>query len=457
LKHSTLRALIAIVFVACVAIVGRTASAAPLDSTLTPTNVALATPAASPAAKAVAKPTATPVPTPTPTAAPPAKLIQLSGEADLGYTRVPQGGNTVFSNGGNSRVFDGIAVPQSSTSSTCSAGTAPGRCFSIVNQPDIQDIYIGATITAPAGIGGEFDIAFGSDPNVFASFPQPVDNWNIVQAYLTYTYKAATFTVGKFNTLAGAEYIKSSMDWEYSKSILNGNAIPFTHTGVRLTMAPSPKFNYIIGENLGWDAIRSTGNARTTEGGIIFNPSAATNLTVQSYIGKEPVNFGGVSNYYNWPTVAPGAPGLTNPLLLGMRHLYDAVLTGHVTSALTLMGNYDYGIQQGDALLSNTGAPTGIVGTARWQGGAAYANYQVTPKWSGTVRGELFRDGGGFRTGFDQKWGEQTITAQYQPSSPLMLRLEYRNDDSNQPVFLRTDGTTVKFEHTLGLEAIAKF
>jgi hypothetical protein len=420
LKHSSLRALIAIVFAACVAIVGRTASAAPLDFTLTPTIVALASPAASPAAKA----TATPAPTPTPTAAPPAKFIQLSGQADVGYAAT--GHNTVLSG----RVFDGPA-----SVNTHGGPVSPsfgGTNGFTQNAPNIQDIYLASTWTA-GPVGGELDAAFGSDPNTFQSFPANNSSfYSIVQAYVTYTYKSLTLTAGKFNTLAGAEYIKSSLDWEYSKSLLNGFAIPFTHTGVRLTFAPSSKINYIVGENLGWDTINiQATHGTTTEEGLIINPSTAINWTVQAYQGKAGDGFGGFTP----------------------RRLVDTVLVGHVTPALTLQGNYDYGTQVASA--GNVYANG--AGVARWQGGAAYANYQFTPKWSGTVRYEGFRDAGGYRTNNDQMLEEKTVTAQYQPSSPIMLRVEYRWDHSNKPVFTQTDASGLPSQRNLGVEAITKF
>jgi hypothetical protein len=407
LKHSSLRALIAIVFAACVAIVGRSAWAAPVDSAQSPTIVAAATPMGSP--------TATPAPTPTPTAAPPAKLIQFSGNADIGYAAT--GHNTILSG----RVFDG---PPS---------TFGGAYGFNQNVPDVQDIYLGTTLTA-GPIGGEFDFAFGTDPNVFASYPMPTTNsWNIVQAYLDYSYKTVTLDVGKFNTLAGAEYIKSSLDWEYSKSYLNGFAIPFTHTGVRLTYAPSSKINYIVGENLGWDTINiQATHGTTTEEGLIINPSSAINWTVQAYQGKEGTIFG---------TFAP-------------RHLIDTVLIGHVTPAFTLQGNYDNGTQEAG---NGGGVWANGATIARWQGLAGYANYQFTPKWSGTFRDEVFRDNGGSRTGFDQTLEEKTVTAQYQPTSPVMLRVEYRWDHSSLPVYAQTDGTGLPSQRNLGVEAITKF
>ena len=420
MKHSSLRALIAIVFAACVAIVGRTASAAPLDFTLTPTNVALASPAASPAPKKAA----TPAPSPTPTPAPPPKLVQLSGQADIGYAAT--GHNTVLSG----RVFDG---PPAAPLGPSSFG---GTLGFVQNAPDVQDIYIGST-WAMGPIGGELDVAAGTDPNTFQPYPENLTTsgayYSIVQAYLTYTYKSLTLTAGKFDTLAGAEYIKSSQDWEYSKSYLNGFAIPFTHTGVRLTFAPSSKINYIVGENLGWDTINiQSTHGTTTEVGLILNPSPAINWTISGYEGKAGTGLG---------TFTP-------------RRLIDTVLIGHVTPALTLQGNYDYGSQT-----AGNGVVFGATGAsvARWQGGAGYANYQVTPKWSVTGRYEAFRDTGGFRTGFDQELFEKTATLQYDPSAPLILRVEYRWDHSSLPVFAQTDGTGLASQRNLGIEAIAKF
>src|SRR4029077_5231961 len=105
--------------------------------------------------------------------------------------------------------------------------------------------------------------------------------------------------------------------------------------------------------------------------------------------------------------------------LEGYRRSYDGVVKGKVTKKLTLVGNYNYGQQNNVYLINGSGMAFTGLGTARWQGGASYANYQIKSKWSGKIRAELFRDTGGFTTGADQKLGEQTATLQYAWSAPL--------------------------------------
>jgi len=367
--------------------------------------------------------------------------FKLHGEGDVGYTRVPSQGTLNFVNGGLTRTFDRFS-----------------------NGPALQNVFLGATLNT-AGLGGELDLSFGNDADVIA--PYETNNtpsggsrykgWDVTQAYLS--HKCATtgawLAVGKFEKISGYENIEASKDWNYSRSILFGFANPFTETGVRVGWSANETVKITLGETLGWDQIRQTSNLgaatnfRTSEAALTYSPSANFTWKVDANLGKEQQAIQG-------PILSPinGLP------LDGIRRLYDTVLSGRVTKNLSLAGNYDYGTQDNILMVNNIGVATGV-GQARWQGGAAYANYQFTPKWSGSVRAELFRDLGGYRTGFDQKWAEQTITAQYQPSSPLMLRVEYRNDDSNQPVFFRTDslpnGSGAKFQHTLGAEVLAKF
>ena len=61
---------------------------------------------------------------------------------------------------------------------------------------------------------------------------------HVQQAYASWklpTTRAIVVDAGKFVTTAGAEVIEAKDNWLYSRSILFGYAIPFTHTGVRVT------------------------------------------------------------------------------------------------------------------------------------------------------------------------------------------------------------------------------
>jgi hypothetical protein len=416
LIHPSLRALVAIVFGVGVAVGARTAEAATHDATQAPTTVAQ-TEAAAPA------PTSTP------------QIVKFHGSADLGFTRIT------------------------------SPGILTGRIFQDAtnqNTPVLQNIYIGATVNQGGPIGGEFDVSLGHDADIIAPFETNTTpaggprnkGWDVTQAYIFHncTKTGGFVELGKFEKLSGIEQIEAARDWNYSRSYLFA-ANPFTETGARAGWG-NDKVRLTLGETLGWDNIKQTSvggaatNLRTSEASVRIKPSEGTEVRLTANVGKE-----NDDHLIAGLTTASPANGLP---LAGIRRSYDAVLKGKLAKGFTLAGNYNYGEQDNVVIADNAGLATGV-GQARWQGGAVYANYMFNPKWSATVRAELFRDTGGFVTGLDQKLAEQTATVQYAFSTPLLLRVEYRNDDSNQPYFGRSGLDPVKFQHTLAAEAIVRY
>ena len=110
-------------------------------------------------------------------------------------------------------------------------------------------------------IGGKVEASFGDDANIINSYPKgvfaPNTDIDITQAYVSGTVGPLTGIVGKFETLAGAEVIESPNDLNISRSILFGYAVPFTHTGGRLTWTTTSDLSLIFGINKGWDTTRS--------------------------------------------------------------------------------------------------------------------------------------------------------------------------------------------------------
>jgi Putative beta-barrel porin-2, OmpL-like. bbp2 len=418
LIHPSLRALVAIVVGVGAAVGARTAEAATHDVAQNPTSVAQ-----------------TDAATPAPTASPPS--FKVHGSADVGFTRIQ------------------------------SPGVLTGRTFQPAadqNTPTLQNIYLGASFnTAP--LGGEVDVSLGPDADVIApyetnsrpgGFPgSRAKGWDVTQAFITHKCDktGAWISLGKFEELSGVEKIESAKDWNYSRSILFA-VNPYSETGARAGFGTAnDKVHVTLGEVFGWNDIRETStsgaatNLRTSEASLKIRSSSNVMWKLTANLGKAQ------DDNLVAGLVQPGANGLP---LTGIRRSYDGVVTGRVNKKLTLVGNYNYGQQDNVALFNRFSAFSGI-GAARWQGGAAYAHYEISSKWSGTLRAELFRDTGGFTTGFDQKVGEQTATLQYAWSAPLLLRLEYRNDDSDQAVFGRTGVDPVKFQHTLAAEAVVRY
>ncbi len=387
-----------------------------------------------------------PSPSPSPSAAPspPPHLLQFSGFADAAYS---------------SRLSD----------TTTKFGTGigyPSRTFDYNDRlPDLQNLNVNLALNA-GNLTGKVELSAGTDADVIQSWPGAFNGFDVTQAFLAYQVGKLSLQAGKFETLAGAEVIESPSDLEFSRSILFGFAVPFTHTGGRLTYAVTPHLNVIGGVNAGWDEIRSANGRLTAEYGFAFNPSAAVSLTAQGYTGIEQIsNYTVGFNPYtegfepsNSPT--PGSPSIdsTPSGAQGQRSLIDVVGTVHPTGATTVTLNYDHGLQHGY---------TDIFGdnlTASWSGLAGYLSYQVNPRLAATVRYEGFDDPQGYRTGIVTPtgqgpfWHEGTFTVGYNLSSAVTLRAEYRHDAISGPYFLNSDAVTGNNNtSTISLDGFVKF
>lgn len=391
----------------------------------------------------IASATAAAFATTTPAAAEDALLsiygFDLTGYVDVGYSNLNGRGafNTTPSG-------PGVAIG------------GPDRVFDYRrNSLQLHQLALTLAKQPKEGLGGLLNLTLGRDADVIASYktgPSRGDGCNLAtgqsatgscnktgydftQAFVQYARGPATLIAGKFVTLAGAEVINSTANSNFSRSILFGYAIPFSHTGVRLTYGLSDALTLMGGVNQGWDVLKDTNSSTTLELGASFAASKELTVGGQVYSGKERVG------------------GLVNSGPEGTRNLFDTVVTFNASDKLTLMLNYDYGSQAN----ASTVTPSGT-GTAKWSGWAGYAGYQVADQWRVSFRAEYFDDRNGYRTGVVQKWKEATLTLGYTPIKNLELRGEVRDDRSDVPAFVGSNNTTAKkSQRSAGLEAIYKF
>ncbi|MHB1678566.1 MAG: outer membrane beta-barrel protein [Sulfuriferula sp.] len=353
-----------------------------------------------------------------------ASNVMVMGYLDAGYTNMDSTG--LFTNGSPSRVFD-------------APGAAAGHNFSSFN---LNQAALTVAMQPKEGFGGLVNITAGQDASTIASYGEGAGsqhNFDLTQAFGSYATGPLTVIAGKFVTLAGAEVIASPSDTNYSRSILFGYAIPFTHTGVRATYAVSDTLSLIGGINNGWDQVSSLNGDQTAELGVTATPIKMLALSAVYYGGNE---------LTSTPLLTPGAAN-------GMRNLYDFVATLTATSQLSFVFNYDYATQANAPLSASL--PNGPLGTATWDGWAAYVNYQFNDQWRLSARGEYFNDQNGFRTGIAQKWKEGTLTLAYIPTTHVELRAELRQDQSNVASFLNSSGFGKDSQTSEGLEALYKF
>lgn len=243
-----------------------------------------------------------------------------------------------------------------------------------------------------------------------------LDDFELEQAYVTYKADVGNgldIYAGKFVTLLGAEVLETPLNWNISRSILFGFAIPFTHTGVRTTYAWNDKFSSTFGVNNGWDNEDDTNASYSYEGRLAYIPNKEWAFYVNTIFGPEM------------------AGDTTND-----RGVIDLVVNWYPTDKLSFMANFDWGQQQG--------VPTDIDGdgfidkreNASWWGGAGYVKYAFTDRFSVAGRGEYFSDEEGYRTGFPQNAWEFTVTPAFQVTPKLAVRAEYRGDFSDAKFFL---------------------
>ncbi len=403
----------------------------------------VASPAPSPAATKAPAPAGSPAPAasaaPTPTASPtPFKLITLSGSGDVGYQSVGGTDKVRFTNGAPSRIFDAATGPF--FDSNGGRLLAPANNFNGV--PDLQNANLQLLLNGSL-VSAKIEGSFGTDADVIASNGQSRSGVNLTQAYIQLTPNGATtFIAGKFSTEAGAEVIEAPGNTNYSRSYLFGEAIPFTHTGARLSYAlDNSKITLVAGANNGWDDWKFVGGkGKTLEGAILLTPSPGWALTLDTYNGKD---FAVTGN-----SLLAFAPVYTN------RMLYDSVLTLHPTGALTLIVNNDNGVQLAD---NGTYFPV----TAKWNGIAGYVNYQFNTRYGLSLRKETFHDDQGFRTGIAQRLQSNTATVNFTPTGNYIFRLEYRVDTSDGPNFQYRgwDPSLAGRDHqnSIGAEAVVKF
>lgn len=356
--------------------------------------------------------------------------LDISGYIDASYNNLSR--RNIFTSGAPNRVFDwnedGFALQQFAVTAAKQPKEGFGGLLNVTIGRDAD--VIAAYKTAPQK-GGLCNVATGFNADGSSCDRDHVD---VTQGFLQFATGALTVIAGKYVTLAGAEVINSPTNTNFSRSILFGYAIPFSHTGVRGTYAVNDSLSFMLGANQGWDAIKDTNGSKTLEIGALFSPSELITLGAQAYFGKERI------------------AGLADTGPEGQRSLFDTVLTLNATDKLTFVFNFDYGTQDNTPAVTPLGAST-----STWSGWAAYAVYQFTPQWRLSLRGEYFDDEDGYRTGVVQKWKEATLTLAWLPTKAIEVRGEVRGDRSNVASFVDSDGGTHKNMRSYGVQALYKF
>ena len=295
--------------------------------------------------------------------------------------------------------------------------------------------------------GRDSDFIGGTNLSPWADFQE------FYAQYMAPVGRGLNVQVGQINSLVGFEVVESPRNTNYSRSWLFGLGQPFTTRGVRL----SYDFNKQVSLSLGAIGYINSARADTNH-----DPLVEYALTVVPS-DKVKVVWYGLAGARDGPSGTAGG----TVLLTGGYAVWQ--ISGQTSVALE-----SYYANQSHSSTISSGR------NARWNGAAAYLNYDVTKQWGIRLRGEIFEDAGGYvacqgTTAYQpranvcfgatsigsapaiaQTLWEVTGTLQYKAFSSLLTRLEYRYDKSNQPVF-QVGGRPISYQPTLSLDVVYPF
>jgi hypothetical protein len=286
--------------------------------------------------------------------------------------------------------------------------------------------------------GGRLDLQFGQATDTLqgnpSNEPRPDIYRNIFQAYATYVLpfgKGVNLDFGKWSSSLGIEgnYTKDQMN--YTRSFWF-NFLPFYHMGLRANIPVRDRFTVNYWVVNGTNQVEATNGFKDELFGFTAQPKASVNWTVNYYYGQEHPDRAPATDCGPIPV----QPGLCftaiTPAPNGHTHIFDSYATWKASPKLTFALEGDYFIQR----LWQNAAPGESSAPSHTDGGAAYIQYQLTPKVALATRAEYMSDRNGLFSGVSQALKENTVTLDYKVADGMLMRYEWRRDFSNRPYFL---------------------
>jgi hypothetical protein len=285
---------------------------------------------------------------------------------------------------------------------------------------DVAELVIQRTTPVKNSFGFRIDATAGqSVPRIAAasglfrnSRTGEAEDFDLQQIYVTWVTplgRGLRIDAGKFVTIAGLELIEGYDGWndEYSRGFLFGYAMPGTHTGVKLSYPVSDQVTLSALAVQGWDNFKDNNDGKTFGAQLAWLPSSKVTLYLNSIVGPERADSD------------------------DSRRLFDAVLVLKPSPRVTIGFN-------GDVATEENGAGPGE--DASWKGFAGYLRLGLSDRMALNLRGELFDDEDGARTGVAQKLSAGTAALEYKIGRGFLVRGEVRRDHSDAPVFDKEGG-----------------
>jgi hypothetical protein len=220
---------------------------------------------------------------------------------------------------------------------------------------------------------------------------------------------------GIFLSPVGPESMAVRDNWTYSRSNLFFN-LPFYHAGVRLTQQLSEAWSATLGIVNGWNCVVDSNGEKSLFGQLYYNRPERLQAAVLYFTGVE------------------RSPG---EVVRPWRHLFDAWVTCYLGNrfAFSLHGNVGFEPQR--------------TGTASWLAGATYVRLRILRWLQLAARGDVFWERKADLSIFfpaTMSWlASGTATLEFAWVPGLMLRLEYRHDQSDYDIFYTRPDANMPF------------
>jgi hypothetical protein len=252
-------------------------------------------------------------------------------------------------------------------------------------------------------------------------------NFDLQQMFVSYVVPVGSglrIDAGKYTSHAGPEVIEGfdGFNDNYSRGMLFGFSEAGTFTGVRASYAFTPHVSALVSLSNGWDTVRDNNTGKTVGAQLALTPRDSVAVFL-NYIG------------------GPERTGSD------LRQLFDVVAVLKPAAWSTVTVSYDFGH---DANAIEPGID------ATWQGASAIAAFKLGGVYGVAVRGEVFSDANGFRTGAEQTVAGFTVTPSVTANKYLTLRSDLRLDRSTQAVF-ETQDAHKQHQFTVAVNAVISF
>jgi len=295
-------------------------------------------------------------------------------------------------------------------------------------------------------------LAAGQDA---AALPSGSGNFAVQEAYMTYAVTSKLSVIGgRFVTPEGFEGVDTVNNPNFSEGLLFWAMEPISHTGVKVNYVFSDKVNATIGLVNGWNVDTDNNSQKTIMWQVATTPTKQISWSFQGLYGNEfkPAN-----------AVVAGA---THADTLSL----DTVFGYNPTDKLSLNAQLNWKEVSNDQTLITADGGTAL-GTTHASGAGIWASYATTSKFTEVVRYEIISDENGANvfgsgafgnepsagTGTNQTVQEFTLTHKTMLAANMGTRLEFRHDWSNEPAFVRSEGTAVRNQNTISADWFVTF